>query len=40
MGGAYKPLMTFEIRMDGDWVEVEVPNEQPSFDYLPVRAKA
>ncbi len=40
IGGAYKPLMTFEIRMEGDWVEIEVPDEQPGFDYLPVRAKA
>ncbi len=39
VGGAYKALMTFETRIDGDWIEVAVPDEKPGFEHMPVRAK-
>ena len=40
IGGAYKPLMTFETRLADEWVEVAVPDEKPGFEHMPVRAKA
>jgi nitrite reductase/ring-hydroxylating ferredoxin subunit len=40
IGGTYKALMLFETRQDGDWIEVAVPDEQPGFEHMPVRAKA
>jgi nitrite reductase/ring-hydroxylating ferredoxin subunit len=40
VGGAYKPLMTFETRIDGEWIEVAVPEEQPGFEHMPVRVRA
>lgn len=40
IGGTYKALMTFETRMDGDWIEIAVPDEQPGFEHMPVRARA
>jgi nitrite reductase/ring-hydroxylating ferredoxin subunit len=39
VGGAYKALMVFETRSDGDWIEVAVPDAQPGFEHMPVRAK-
>jgi nitrite reductase/ring-hydroxylating ferredoxin subunit len=39
IGGAYKALITFETRLDGEWVEVAVPDEKPGFEHMPVRAK-
>lgn len=39
LGGAYKPLMTFETRLDGEWIEVAVPDDRPGFEHMPVRAK-
>ena len=40
LGAAYKPLMIFETRVSDGWVEVAVPDEQPGFEHLPVRARA
>lgn len=40
IGGAYAPLMLFEVRVLDDWVEVAVPDGAPGFEHLPVRAKA
>jgi nitrite reductase/ring-hydroxylating ferredoxin subunit len=40
IGGPYKPLMTFETRIEGEWVEVAVPEEQPGYEHMPVRARA
>jgi len=40
IGGTYKPLITFETRLVDDWVEVAVPDEQPGFEHMPVRARA
>lgn len=40
VGGAYKELMVFETRVDGEWIEVSVPDEQPGYEHLPVRARA
>jgi nitrite reductase/ring-hydroxylating ferredoxin subunit len=40
IGGAYAPLMLFEVRVQDDWIEVAVPDEAPGFEHLPVRAKA
>lgn len=40
IGAAYPPLMTFETRLDDDWIEIEVPDAQPGFEHMPVRAKA
>lgn len=40
MGGAYKPLMVFDVReMDGT-IEVAVPDEQPGFEHLPIRPRS
>ena len=39
IGGTYKALLVFETRVSGEYVEVSVPDEQPGFEYLPVRAK-
>jgi len=40
IGGAYKALMTFATRLDGEWIEVAVPDGQPGFEHIPVRARA
>lgn len=40
VGGAYKALITFETRIEGEWVEVSVPDAAPGFEHMPVRAKA
>ena len=40
VGGAYKALITFDTRIEGKWVEVAVPEEQPGFEHMPVRARA
>lgn len=40
IGAAYKPLMTFETRVSDGWIEVSVPDDQPGFEHMPVRAKA
>jgi hypothetical protein len=32
--------MTFETRIEGEWVEVAVPEEQPGYEHMPVRARA
>lgn len=37
IGGAYKPLKTFETRLVEDWIEVQVPDEAPGFEHMPVR---
>ena len=39
IGGTYKALMVFETRVADHWVEVSVPDEQPGFEHMPVRAK-
>ncbi|MFS0736074.1 Rieske (2Fe-2S) protein [Sphingomonas sp. 1P06PA] len=39
IGGAYKPLMVFETREEGGWIEVAVPDEAPGFEHLPVRPR-
>lgn len=39
VGGAYKALLTFETRLADDWVEVSVPDGNPGFEHMPVRAK-
>jgi nitrite reductase/ring-hydroxylating ferredoxin subunit len=36
VGGAYPPLLTFETRVSGGWVEVDLPDEPPSADLLPI----
>jgi len=40
IGGAYKPLMTFPLRVVDGFVEVAVPAEAPGAEHLPVRARA
>lgn len=39
IGGPYEPLMLFETRSDGEWIEVAVPNTEPGFEHMPVRAR-
>jgi len=39
IGGPYDPLMTFETRREGDWIAVAVPDAQPGFEHLPIRAR-
>lgn len=39
VGGPYDPLMVFDTRCDGDWIEVAVPTARPGFEHMPVRAK-
>ncbi|ABP64322.1 Rieske (2Fe-2S) domain protein (plasmid) [Novosphingobium aromaticivorans DSM 12444] len=36
IGGAYKDLRTFEVRVEDGQVQVLVPDEQPGMDELPV----
>ncbi len=33
----YQPLKTFPVRLDGDWIEVEVPDDAPPPNMLPVK---
>ncbi|HET8612860.1 MAG TPA: Rieske 2Fe-2S domain-containing protein [Sphingomonas sp.] len=40
IGGNYKSLMLFEARQEGEWIEIAVPNEQPGYEHMPVRARA
>jgi len=36
LGGAYKDLRTFPVRVENDTIEVCVPDEAPSMEELPV----
>ena len=36
IGGAYKDLRTFEVRIEGGQIEVCVPDEAPGMEELPV----
>lgn len=36
IGGAYKDLRTFPVRVEGGQIEVCVPDEQPGMEELPV----
>lgn len=36
MGGAYKDLRTFAVRVEGGRIEVLVPDEQPSMEERPI----
>lgn len=36
IGGAYKDLRSFAVRVEGGQIEVCVPDEQPSMEELPV----
>ena len=36
IGGAYQPLRTFEVRLDGGMVVIEVPDEDPTVHDMPV----
>lgn len=38
LGGAYKDLRTFPVRVTAGMIEVCVPDEQPGMDELPVMA--
>ena len=40
IGGPYDPLMRFETRIEGEWIEVAVPDAAPGFEHIPVRAKS
>jgi nitrite reductase/ring-hydroxylating ferredoxin subunit len=37
VGGAYKDLRTFAVRVEGGQIEVCVPDEQPGMDELPIQ---
>ncbi|HEX8445757.1 MAG TPA: Rieske (2Fe-2S) protein [Sphingomonas sp.] len=39
IGGSYAPLLLFDTRVVGGWVEVAVPDAAPGFEHLPVRAR-
>jgi nitrite reductase/ring-hydroxylating ferredoxin subunit len=36
VGGAYRPLKTFECRIKDGWIEVAIPAEKPALEHLPV----
>ncbi|MBP8233536.1 Rieske 2Fe-2S domain-containing protein [Rhizorhabdus sp.] len=36
MGGAYKDLRTFDVRVEGGRIEVLVPDEEPSMEERPI----
>jgi nitrite reductase/ring-hydroxylating ferredoxin subunit len=36
IGGAYKDLRTFPVRIEGGQIEVCIPDEAPGMDELPV----
>jgi hypothetical protein len=36
MGGAYKDLRTFAVRVEGGCIEVLVPDEEPSMEERPI----
>jgi 3-phenylpropionate/trans-cinnamate dioxygenase ferredoxin subunit len=35
VGGAYPPLMTFEVRVAQEWIEVRAPDAPPSQEHMP-----
>jgi len=39
IGGPYDPLMTFETRLDDEWIAVAVPDGPPGFEHLPLPAR-
>lgn len=39
LGGQYRPLKTFPVRIVNGQVEIGVPDEQPGPEYQPVRAQ-
>jgi len=39
IGGSYDPLMTFETRVEDDWIAVAVPDTPPGFEHMPIRAR-
>lgn len=39
IGSSYDPLMTFETRLDDEWIAVAVPDAPPGFEHLPIPAK-
>ena len=39
-GGGYLPLKTFKTRASGGWIEIELPEEPPGAQFMPVNPRA